>query len=32
MLEWKARIFTMLISLAAILDQLWVQIDNNWNW
>jgi hypothetical protein len=30
MLEWKAPILTLLISLVAILDQL--DLANNWNW
>lgn len=32
MLEWKARILTLMISLAWVWDQLGVHIDNNWNW
>jgi hypothetical protein len=32
MLEWKARILTLAISLAFVWDQISVQIDNNWNW
>lgn len=30
MLEWKAPILTLLISLAAIRD--WLDLANNWNW
>jgi hypothetical protein len=32
MLEWKARILTLAISLTVVWDQLGVQISNNWNW
>lgn len=32
MLEWKARILTLMISLAFVWDQLSVHLDNNWNW
>jgi hypothetical protein len=32
MLEWKARILTLMISLAFVWDQISVHIDNNWNW
>ncbi len=31
MLEWKAPIFTLLIALAVILDQL-PRFADNWNW
>jgi hypothetical protein len=31
MLEWKAPILTLLISLVAIFDQL-ASYANNWNW
>jgi hypothetical protein len=31
MLEWKAQILTLLITLAAILDRLPHYVDN-WNW
>jgi hypothetical protein len=32
MLEWKARILTLMISLAFVWDQVGVPIENNWNW
>ena len=32
MLEWKARIFTLLVSLGAVAEELWIQVSNNWNW
>lgn len=32
MLEWKARILTLAISLALFWDQIGVRFDNNWNW
>jgi hypothetical protein len=32
MLEWKARILTLAISLAVVWDQLGAYISNNWNW
>jgi hypothetical protein len=32
MLEWKVRILTLLITTLAVVDQLRVQIDSNWNW
>jgi hypothetical protein len=32
MLEWKARILTLAISLAVVWDQLGVHVSNNWNW
>jgi hypothetical protein len=32
MLEWKARLLTLAISLAVIWDRIGVPIDNNWNW
>ena len=32
MLEWKARILTLAISLAVVWDQLGVHINDNWNW
>jgi hypothetical protein len=32
MLEWKARILTLAISLAVVWDQLGVHISHNWNW
>jgi hypothetical protein len=32
MLEWKARIFTLLIAVLMILDQIGVQLNENWNW
>jgi hypothetical protein len=32
MLEWKARILTLLITTLAVVDQLVIQIDSNWNW
>jgi hypothetical protein len=32
LLEWKARILTLAISLAVVWDQLGVPIDRNWNW
>lgn len=32
MLEWKARILTLMISLVLVWDQIGIQIDNNWNW
>jgi hypothetical protein len=33
MLEWKARILTLAISLAVVWDQLGAHISNyNWNW
>jgi hypothetical protein len=31
MLEWKARLLTLAISLAVIWDRIGVPIDNNWN-
>lgn len=31
MLEWKARILTVLVTLLAVLDQ-YVDAANNWNW
>ena len=30
MLEWKARILTLLITLSAVIEQL--DLANNWNW
>lgn len=30
MLEWKARILTLLITMMAVIDQAVIQ--NNWNW
>ncbi|MDP9492351.1 MAG: hypothetical protein M3P42_09185 [Actinomycetota bacterium] len=32
MLEWKAWILTLLITTLAVIDQLGIQIDSNWNW
>jgi hypothetical protein len=32
MLEWKARLLTLAISLALVWDRLGVHIDSNWNW
>ena len=32
MLEWKARLLTLAISLAVVWDQLGVHIESNWNW
>jgi hypothetical protein len=32
MLEWKARILTLLVSAAIVWDLFGAQIDNNWNW
>jgi hypothetical protein len=32
MLEWKARILTLLISMVFVWDRIWIQIDSNWNW
>jgi hypothetical protein len=32
MLEWKARILTLLISLAITADQLTEFLHENWNW
>jgi hypothetical protein len=32
MLEWKARLLTLAISLALVWDQVGGPIDNNWNW
>jgi hypothetical protein len=32
MLEWKARILTLLITVSVLLDQIGIQIDYNWNW
>jgi hypothetical protein len=32
MLEWKARILTLAISLALVWDQISIHIDQNWNW
>jgi hypothetical protein len=32
MLEWKARILTLAISLAFVWDQITIHVDQNWNW
>lgn len=32
MLEWKVRILTLAISVAAIWNQLGDSLANNWNW
>jgi hypothetical protein len=32
MLEWKARILTLLVTVSVIWDLFGAQIDNNWNW
>jgi hypothetical protein len=32
MLEWKARILTLIVSVALFWDQLGIYIDSNWNW
>jgi hypothetical protein len=32
MLEWKARILILLISLGITADQLTEVLQNNWNW
>ena len=32
MLEWKVRILTLVIMTMAVVDQLVIQIDSNWNW
>lgn len=32
MLEWKARILTLAVSLALVWDQLGVYVEHNWNW
>jgi hypothetical protein len=32
MLEWKARILTLLVAAAVIWDLFGAQVDNNWNW
>ena len=32
MLEWKARILTLMIAFLPFLDRLGEVFDNNWNW
>jgi hypothetical protein len=32
MLEWKARILTLMVSVAFVWDTIGVHIDSNWNW
>jgi hypothetical protein len=32
MLEWKARILTLLITISFVIDQLGDELANNWNW
>lgn len=32
MLEWKARILTLMIALLPFMDRLGEVFDNNWNW
>jgi hypothetical protein len=32
MLEWKARILLLLITVGTILEQLGIHVENNWNW
>jgi hypothetical protein len=32
MLEWKARILTLAVSLALVWDQLGAYVGHNWNW
>ena len=32
MLEWKARILTLLIAFVVVADQLGEIFSNNWNW
>jgi hypothetical protein len=32
MLEWKARILTLMIALLPFLDRIGEVFDNNWNW
>jgi hypothetical protein len=32
MLEWKARILTLLIAFVVVADQLGDILSNNWNW
>jgi hypothetical protein len=32
MLEWKARILTLLITFSFVIDQLGDAFANNWNW
>jgi hypothetical protein len=32
MLEWKARILTLLVTFTLVFDQLGEILANNWNW
>lgn len=32
MLEWKARILTLMIAFLPFLDRIGEVFDNNWNW
>ena len=32
MLEWKARILTLMIAFLPFLDRIGELVDNNWNW
>jgi hypothetical protein len=32
MLEWKARILTLLVAFVVVADQLGEILSNNWNW
>jgi hypothetical protein len=32
MLEWKARVLSLLIAVSFVFGQHWADLANNWNW